>query len=213
MSERDATTRAASVAAIVACLALIALATISKPSFAANQYAILSGRQTLTSFELSQYLTYLRRNLTVDSIYLLGHMGMWLGFGALITRRNGIGGRLIMVLGVISGLLDLLENEIRWSIAGSLGTTVSTEHWALIWQVTVGMSFWVMFVSDLSTVVMVWSEHTRDRLISLFGLGLLPGVCLIYFTGYFVTFLWMIVWHGAAGVYLWQTDGMLHTRN
>ena len=208
MSEPERTVRASAVAAIVACLSLIALATIPRPPFAANQLAILSGRQPLNPEELSGYLTYLRRNLTIDGVYRLGHIGMWLGFGVLVARRGKAGGRLIIVLGVISGALDLLENEIRWAIAGSLRGISFPESLALMWQVTVGMSFWAMLVTTLVTSMQLWSSDRRDRIISVIGLGMLPGVCLIYFSGYLITFLWMIVWHGAAGVYLWQVTGV-----
>ena len=195
---------AAAIASLVACLALIALALIPRPPFNFGHSAIFSGRQLLNETELASYLTYLKRNLTIDSIYLLGHVGMWLGFGALLARRRNRDGRVIVVLGLISGALDLLENEIRWAIASALPSSSSTS-WALTWDVIVGMSFWALLITTLLTVMQLWSERTLDRIISLIGLGCIPGVCLIYFSGYRLTFVWMIVWHGASAVYLWMS--------
>lgn len=202
MTERNHTITIAAVAAAVACLSLIALALIPRPPFPFGHSAIFSGRQSLSGGELAAYLIYLKRNLTIDSIYLLGHVGMWLGFGTLLARQASHFGRLIVVLGVTSGALDLLENEIRWAIASSLPSAASPS-WTLAWEVTVGMSFWVLLITTLLTVMQLWSKRRRDRIMCFIGLGCIPGICLIYFSGYLLTFVWMIVWHGAAAIYLW----------
>lgn len=198
---------AASIAALVAGLALLALAVIPRPSFNFSHSAILSGRQSLNAVELAAYLTYLKRNLTIDSVYLLGHIGMWLGFGTLLHRRGNRAGTLIIVLGVISGMLDLFENEMRWAIVGSVPPSASIAL-GVAWDVTVGMSFWAMLVTTLLTVMLLWSERWADRTIGLIGLGCIPGICLIYFSGYLLTFIWMIIWHGASAIYLWMNAGL-----
>jgi hypothetical protein len=197
---------AASVAAIVACISLIALAVIPRPPFSFSHSDILSGRQTLNAHELASYLVYLKRNLTIDSVYLLGHVGMWLGFGTLLQRRGGRGG-LIIVLGLISGALDLMENEIRWAIAPSLPSSASAS-WTVAWEITVGMSFWALLITTLLAIMQLWSQERLDRIICLIGLGCIPGICLIYFSGYLLTFIWMIIWHGMSAIYLWKSAGI-----
>jgi hypothetical protein len=213
VTERNQTISAAAVAALIASVSLVALALLPRPQFISSQLSILSGRHSLNAGEIIAYLTYLRRNLTIDSIYLLGHIGMWVGFGTLIERRERGRGRLIMVLGIISGALDLLENEIRWAIAGSIGSSVMSESWALVWQITVGMSFWALLITTLLTVLHLWSGNRHDRMICIIGLCCIPGICMIYFSGYLLTFFWMIVWHAASGVYLWSRASADFTGN
>jgi hypothetical protein len=120
-----------------------------------------------------------------------------------LIERRGRRGSLIIVLGVASGALDFLENEVRWAIVGSMGGATSAA-WAMVWQVAVGMSFWAMLVTTLLTVMLLASEERLDWILMLIGLGCLPGVCATYYTGYLITFLWMIVWHGASAFYLWR---------
>lgn len=205
MTRRNSTIVAGAIGALLACTSLIALALIARPALEMNHAAILSGRKLLSPLETASYLSYLRKNLTVDSFYLLGHIAMWLGFAALLDERGSRYGRLIAILGIMSGGLDFAENEVRWAIAGSLDASPMSSAWTTVWQVTVGMSFWAVLITTLLTAIMIWSSQGRDRIMTLIGLACLPGVCGIYYAGYLVTFLWMILWHGSSTVYLWQS--------
>lgn len=194
---------AGGVAALCAAICLFVLAYIPRPPGGISHLAVFSGTRTLETEELALYMLYLKRNLTVDSFYLIGHVLMWLGYSELFRRRGVAFSASVLALGLISGALDLLENEVRWALMSLPGGLQFGPTWATVWMIIVGMSFWAILLSIAITAFLNWGEGRLQRLISVLGLICLGSIAAIYFYGYLATFVLMIIWHAASGVYLW----------
>ena len=192
------------IAACVACLSLLALAFIARPPFAVDQFAVLTGTRALSDVEAAAYLSYLKKNLTIDSFYLLAHIGMWFGYAAVLKARGVRLGGALLALGLIGAVLDFVENEMRWVLATDLSRHMASPSWGVVWQIVVGMSFWLLLMAAVWLAISIWSARLTDRAMSAVSLGCLIGVATIYAKGYLVTFLWMIIWHAAGTIYLWR---------
>ena len=193
-----------SIAAGVACLSLLALAFIARPPFAVDQLAVLTGTRTLSELEAAAYVSYLRKNLTIDSFYLLAHMGMWFGYAAVLRARSVRLGGPLLALGLIGAVLDFVENEMRWVLATDVSRHIVFPSWGVGWQIVVGLSFWFLLMAAVWLAISISSSRLGDRAMSAVSLGCLVGVATIYVKGYLVTFLWMIIWHAAGTIYLWR---------
>lgn len=194
-------------AAGVAALALIVLALLPRP-FAIDHFAILLNPAGLTPDRLASYADYLASNLSVDGVYLLGHIGMWAGYALLIRRRQPGIAAFVLGLGLLSGMLDFLENAVRWSLVQGLllGAEVSPA-WAYVWKIVLELSFVAIFVTVLVVVPFVLNRNWTGKLLAVVsGFGL-AGVLTVYTGGYLVSFLWLILWHLTSAIVLWVEAG------
>ena len=198
-------TRAAALASAVAAAALVVLAFLPRPSPPISHFEVLSGKRVLQPAELAEYLAYLRSNLAGDSLYLLGHIGTWWGYAARLRRSAPGIAALLAGLGLLSGGLDFVENEIRWALLSTLREGLPIPAgWGTVWELVVGLSFWAIFIPALLTAATLWSRHPADR-----TMACLASVCAVtapwtYYGGFFPSFIWLITWHAASAIYLWK---------
>lgn len=199
MTEREEMwlVRACAVASAVAALCLVVLAYLPRPPFSYSHDAIIGGAQQLSVEQTAQYLAYLRANLTFDGIYLLG-------YGVVIAERRRLAGAAIVAIGVASGALDLLENEIRWAVVTGLEADAASVGVGTLWRVVSGMSIWAIYVAAAVTSVALLERGRTGRLMGALGLLSAPAASLLYWRGFFFSFLWLILWHAASAVYLWR---------
>lgn len=199
--------RIAAVASAGAAVCLIVLAFLPRPPFAYSHGRIVAGSQVLTSEQAEQYTAYLRANLSFDAVYLLGHVLTWLGYAALVARRQRVVAGALAAVGLASGGLDLLENEVRWAVAGSLGTaSAAGPAVGLVWETVVGMSFWAIYVAALATSAAIFSMGRLGRLTAAVGFLCVPAAAVVYARGFFFSFLWLIAWHAVSAAFLWRAD-------
>lgn len=72
---------AAGLGSAIAAAALAGMAVLPRP-LQASHFDIFAGVKQLTPAQLDEYIRYLYANITLDSVDLLGHIGMWFGAGA-----------------------------------------------------------------------------------------------------------------------------------
>jgi len=196
--------RCGAVAAMVAFVALVVLALLPRP-LGDKHFEILTGFAQLSTADKSNYLFYLKTNFAVDSIYLLGHIIMWLGFSVVIGARSGILGTAVAVIGVSGAFLDFLENEMRWSFVLGLTRGLPADiSGVYAWNTVTAMSYWTIIVAAVVTSIGVWSVDPRNKWLSFIGMAGLATVPFIYSSGHVATFLWIVLWHGAGAWFLWR---------
>jgi hypothetical protein len=103
-----------------------------------------------------------------------------------------------------SGGLDLLENEIRWAVVGSLETGAAGRTVGTVWSVVAGLSFWAIYAAAVITSVALLDLGRLARWVAALGLLCVPAAFLLYWRGFFFSFLWLIAWHAASAVLLWR---------
>jgi hypothetical protein len=188
------------VASLAAALVLCLLAVLPRPGFSFTHGDILSGAQILSAEQRSDYLAYVRQNLTWDSIYLLLQVIVWCGLAATIARKNRLTAAFVLVIGVLGAFLDLAENSIRWAFLTMNGAPSGTL--AFVWSVTFAMSFWFMAVAAVAAATALGSRMPGARLAVLAGFAVIPASALIFTAGYKPLFFWMIAWHVVIGIFL-----------
>lgn len=200
----------------VAAAALAGMAVLPRPVGQTGHFDIFAGIKKLTPAQLDEYIRYLYANFTLDSVYLLGHIGMWLGLALIIWGRSRLLAAVLAGVGLMSGLSDFLENEIRLAIVSGLENQLAIgPHWAMIWSVVVGISIWLIYAAAALAAIGMWRRRPFGWLVALFGA---LGVATIPFSLLWgwskVWYVWLIVWHLLASVVLfWEArrDAALST--
>ncbi|MEO8603446.1 MAG: hypothetical protein ABI629_12790 [bacterium] len=200
VSSRAALLRSCAVASAVAAACLGALALLPRPPFALDHVRILSGTATLTAEQLEQYRHYLRLNLSVDGVFLLGQVMTWIGY-AVVTRSRVLAAS-IAIIGIGGAGLDLLENEIRWSVAARLADGAATPAIGTLWEVVVGLSFWASYVAALLAAVAIVPFGRAARLASAVGVFGIAAAAARYEFDFLPSFLWLIAWHVVSAQFL-----------
>lgn len=204
MTMRDNFITAGSLGSFIALAGLLAMAVLPRPFPGMDHFPLLSGLVHLEPELFAGYASYVRHNLALDSVYLLGHAVMWLGMASVAAKESSRVAGLLAVLGLLSAGLDFAENEMRWSAlrALSVGQPLPVSLLA-DWQTLFGLSFWAVFLSALTAGISVAHRKGTARLISALAGALMLVAPAVYLTGHFPAFLWLIAWHAAAGVFLW----------
>ena len=199
------------VGACVAFIALLAIAFLPRPFPAMDHFSILSGVTVLSPEELAAYKNYVASNLTLDSLYLIGHFLMWLGYSAYLYKSSKLLAAAIAVLGFFSAWLDFTENEIRWaSLEFLLADRNPPITEILAWQTTFGLSFWILFLCTFTCGIAIMGSSLNQKItsaVAILGLFIAP---LSYHFGFLPAFLWLILWHVVSAVFLWMNQPESH---
>ncbi len=196
--------RVCGTASLLAAACLVVLAFLPRPPFAYSHEDIVWGAQQLTSEQLPEYLRYLKANLSFDGIYLLGHVMTWIGFGSLIAERRPTLGSAITWVGIASCGLDLLENSMRWVVVGHLQDGAAGPAVGFVWSSAVEMSFWAIYVATLLTSADLVGRGKPGLLVGSVGFLCVPAALVLYWRGFFASFVWLILWHTVSAGYLWS---------
>ena len=192
------------IGALVAFISLIAMALLPRPFSPMDHESILTGLNTLSTEQLSAYKTYIMRNLTWDSFYLIGHALMWFGYSAVISRSSKGLAIFVAILGFSSAWLDFTENEMRWA---ALQLLINNGYISISniadWSVIFGLSFWIIFICGLVCGMAVAGKENIKKIVCI--IAILGGVIapFSYLYGHLAAFLWLIVWHGVSAIFLW----------
>ena len=187
------------IGATIATLALIAMALLPRPFTPIYHLSILLGAPRLGGDQLIAYKSYVSNNLTIDSIYLLAHSLMWLGISQMASRRTEYLGKVILVLGLSSAVLDLVENELRWAAMSTLVTGSLPELLYVF-----AFSFWLLFLAAIITGIGIVGTSRFGNILAVWSfIGVIAAVS-IYKVGYLYSFFWLIVWHILCAYFLWS---------
>lgn len=194
------------VGSLVAFVSLVVMAFLPRPFSPMDHFSILSGLKTLSGPEFATYKRYVASNLTWDSLYLFGHVFMWLGYGVYIGKRHTLPAILVVSLGLFSAGLDFIENEMRWSAITSLGSGGKIcISYAMFWKTLFGLSFWALFISAFICGVATFGKSALQKLPGLIAIPGLFVAILSYQFGFLPAFLWIMLWHIMSGIFLWRS--------
>lgn len=198
--------RGLSIGSLFGGIALIVLAFLPRPDFSFSHYDIFVGIQKLNGGQLNNYRNYLRNNLIGDNFYLLGNMAMWVGFGIYIAKKSKILSSIVIVGGIISSLLDFIENCFRWAIFNAIQSNICIEsNWGIAWDIIYGLSLWTMFIVLIFVIIGVYDRNNKlNFFISLIGILWLLTSINIHYYGFFFSFIGMIIWHISSAFFLWK---------
>ncbi len=194
------------IGALVAFISLIVMAFLPRPFSPMDHASILSGLNTLSTEQLSAYKTYVIRNLTWDSFYLIGHVLMWFGYSAVISRSSKGLAMFVAILGFSCAWLDFIENEMRWA---ALQFLINNDYTSISnladWHVIFGLSFWIIFICGLICGMAVAGKENIKKIVCVMAVlgGLIAPLSYLY--GHLAAFLWLIVWHGVSALFLWTS--------
>ena len=194
------------ISALIAFVSLIVMAFLPRPFSPMDHASILSGLNTLSTEQLAAYKTYIIRNLTWDSFYLMGHALMWFGYSAVISRSSKGLAMLVAILGFSSAWLDFTENEMRWAALEFLINNDFTSISSVAdWSVIFGLSFWIIFICALVCGMAVAGKENITKLVCVMAVlgGLIAPFSYLY--GHLAAFLWLIAWLGVSAIFLWTS--------
>jgi hypothetical protein len=87
---------------------------------------------------------------------------------------------------------------------GAAGPGVGT-----VWGVAVELSFWAIYVATVLTSADLVGRGTAGRLVGALGFVGVAAALVLYWRGFFASFVWLIVWHLASGAYLWSASRVM----
>lgn len=190
-----------SIGAAVACGALCVLMFLPRTW---DHLAVISNLASLPADQVRLYSNQVASDLTFDSVYLLGHAVMWIGFAALVSNESKGVANSIAILGLLGSFLDFTENEMRWAAVklAVIGSAAPANRLA-DWQMVFGLSYWPLFLCCILTSIAV-ARRPRGG----FVLVALAAACTfagpsVYKAGPLPAFLWIIAWHFGSALFLW----------
>lgn len=171
-----------------------------------EQIAIWMKTRLLTPIEWIQFGFQYKTMFVLVSLYLIGHLLMWIGFSSFMMRKTSLLGVLVLIVGCLSTFLDFSEYGLR-------GTMLKAIEWNMVippslilfWYFIREMSIWMIYIASVIAAVGVLHQNFFGELIggvSLVGILTIP---LFYGMGYGkVWFIWLILWHVVAALFLWK---------
>jgi hypothetical protein len=198
------------VGTFVALSCMILLAVFSGSFFEYDHFKVYAGIDKLDGGELEQYLSYFKFNLSIDSIYLFGHMFMWIGLGLLVKKRNNIIGILIIVSGMLCVILDFSENILRWVYTTAIAKGADGDlSLAIVWNTIIDLSWWQIYITVVLVMAGLPKKGTLNIIYLVIGLTGLILAATMYYLDITINFIWLLIWHGYSCFYLGKENDSL----
>lgn len=166
----------------------------------------MSGSVIVPLADHTKMIERLGRVYFVDSVFIVGWIGAWVGLGLLLEGTSRVIAATATVLGVLGAVLDFAENEISRSLIAAAMEGTLYPQWLIAHDIVLQLSYLLpfsgAFVASLGLVGLRSVASSVVALVGTFGVMIaMLGVCMPALG--LAPSIWFGVWFAGLAWVLW----------